>query len=184
MKNVLRLGKVDYDHTGHKVNAVDIEWELTPDGRFSASGAIWDGRHYDNIAGGQILEEIARLFPRDERVQRIIRVWRVWHLNDLTAGTPRQEAAIAQWKAEGNKYDYGKAVEYLKSIGLYEDDGYKYGHAWLKRELPDDVKKEIKSWSKFPQGSLGSASKPRRRPQTGRSKSKKSSPRLSVRGLR
>ena len=135
------------------------------------------------------MDEIARLFPHDDRVQRIVRVWRTWHLNDMTAGTPKQETAIAGWKAKGNKYDYSKAVEYLKSIGLYEDDGYKYGHAWLKRELPDDVKNEIRSWSKFPQGSLNEEeyyppiSRLRRKPKRKTSK-KKSSPRLSVRGLR
>ncbi len=155
-KGKVTLGKVDFNRTGRKANEVDIEWELTPDGRFTASGSIWDANHTDTLSGGQNLETIARLFPRDERVQRIVKVWRNWHLNDLKAGTPSQERVVNAWLAKkGNKYDYDKVVAHLKSIGMYEDNGYRYGTRWLKEEIPTDIKNEIRYWSNFPQGELG-----------------------------
>jgi hypothetical protein len=52
---------------------------------FSASGQF-DGSF------GQCLEEIAKAYPNDARVQEIVKVWRVWHLNDMNAGCQHQRA--------------------------------------------------------------------------------------------
>lgn len=83
-------------------------------------------------------------------------LWSKYHLNNLHAGTPEQEKAIEEWKSQGNIYDYGKACDYLKSIGLYEvpastidkdanpqfidceKETYKYGHGWLKERIPEE----------------------------------------------
>lgn len=73
------------------------------------------------------------------KVQKFLAIWKEWHLNDMKAGVPPQEEAIKEWKALGNKYDYEKACEYLKSVNLYEVDGYKYGHAWNRVEVPNVV---------------------------------------------
>ena len=184
MMNTLVLGKVDADNRGRKINEVDIEWELTPDGRFSASGNVWNSPHTDIVSGGQNLEEIAKMFPKDERVKRIVEVWRTWHLNDMKAGTPEQEKAIKKWISGGNRYEYDKAVEYLKGEGLYEVDlegtPYRYGTKWLKEELPSDVRDEIKSWNSFPQGSPKKVST---RKKTLSSKRSSSTP-TSIRGMR
>ena len=71
----------------------------------------------------------------------IYRFWKLYHLNGMHAGTEEQEAAIEAWKAQGNRYEYGKACEHLKSIGLYEVEyngkPYRYGHGWLHREIPE-----------------------------------------------
>jgi len=184
MRKRLVLGKIDYDGRGRKINEVDIEYELTSDGRFTASGNIWNSRHTDIISGGQNLEEIAKLFPGDERAQRIVKVWRKWHLNDMKAGTPKQEKAVVTWKAKGNRYDYDKVVTHLKGIGLYEDDGYKYGTAWLKEELPPDVVTEIEAWSGFPQGEVNTKAERKKvkkvlRKVKSKSRSKRSSPGIS-----
>lgn len=91
-----------------------IDWELA-DGengpKFSASGEYKSG-------GGQVLDEIAKAYPRDEMVKRIVKVWRQYHLNDTTAGLPEQEAAIKEWLAAGNRYDYDKACKMLEERGL------------------------------------------------------------------
>lgn len=70
----------------------------------------------------------------------------------MHAGTPEQEAAIEEWKAAGNKFDYTAACNMLKEKGLYEvnytglstgrrynDELYRYGQAWLIQELPGNV---------------------------------------------
>jgi hypothetical protein len=103
---------------------IDMGWfPFNPDGRGVEFSAGW-GR---------------------EMVSKFFEVWDRWHLNDMRAGTARQEAAIREWK-KTNKYEYTAACEYLKSIGLFEDSEYihnekpyKYGYGWLKEEIPQDV---------------------------------------------
>lgn len=60
MKTILKLGKVDGYGNGRKTCAVEIEVELTDDGRFTASGTVWNSRHTDCIMGGQCLDELAQ----------------------------------------------------------------------------------------------------------------------------
>lgn len=68
-------------------------------------------------------------------LRRFVEVWNDWHMNDMRAGTPRQTAYLA-----GKFYvDFSDAVELLKQAGIYEDDGYRYGTAWLREDVPDDV---------------------------------------------
>lgn len=73
-----------------------------------------------------------------ENFDKLMYVWDNYHLNDLTAGTVRQEEALKEWK-KSNEYDYTAACNYLKSIDLYEDNGYRYGTSWLCREIPEDI---------------------------------------------
>ena len=83
---------------------------------------------------------------------KIYKIWKRWHLNGLHAGTPEQEAAIEEWKASGNRYEYSAACEELKRRGLYtvnftglsvgrryDNEPYTYGHGWIVQELPGDV---------------------------------------------
>lgn len=70
----------------------------------------------------------------------------------MHAGTPEQEAAIKEWEAEGNRYEYTAVCDMLKARGLYEvnftgltigrrynNEPYKYGHGWIVEELPGEV---------------------------------------------
>ena len=66
------------------------------------------------------------------------------------AGTREQSQVIEKWLDNKDiRYDYTLACEYLKSIGLYEVRGYKYGHAWLV-ELIDE--KDLDSIRQIVQG--------------------------------
>ena len=69
----------------------------------------------------------------------------------MHAGTPEQEAAINEWEAAGNRYDYTAACNMLKEKGLYEvlftgktvgrmynNEPYKYGHGWIVNDIPGD----------------------------------------------
>lgn len=75
-------------------------------------------------------------------------VWDKWHLNDMQAGSPAQEAYLAQnpIKAVYPESHYTKASEALTAAGLNPDPNYthngnpySYGSAWLKKDVPDEV---------------------------------------------
>ena len=121
---------------------------------FSASGTIWNAQKTDCLECGQCLDTIAE-YIKDPLFLEIYGLWKKYHLNSLNAGTPEQEEAIQ--KMGSRSYNYDTVCEYLKNIGLYEvnytglsigkvynNEPYKYGHAWLIREIPQDVIKRIK----------------------------------------
>ena len=153
LNKTFSFGKIAFNRANRKTNAVDVEVELrdSPQGPvFSAMGNIWNERHSDLVSGGQNLDTIAK-YVRDPVFQKIFGWWLLWHLNDINAGTPEQTAAINQWELDGNKYDYNKACDYLKSIGLYEvphptrkGETYKYGHEWLYRPIDPKDLREMK----------------------------------------
>lgn len=146
MKGTLQLGKVDAWGSGRRINAVEIEIELDDSGELHMVGAIWNGAHTDWESGGQIYDTISQLFPNDARVQRIVEIWQRWHLNHMRAGLPKQE----EWLREhGRGRDYDETRARLHKAGLLVIGrskgwkGYKYGQAWLREELPDDIRAEI-----------------------------------------
>lgn len=110
-----------------------IELEITDRNgypEFTASGSYLN-------SGGQCLDQIK---PRTQAQRKLIYLWENYHLNGMSAGTKEQDEAIKKWQAD-NKYDFGKACEYLKSIGLYEvkhpktGELYKYGSGWIREDL-------------------------------------------------
>lgn len=72
---------------------------------------------------------------------KLLRSWKHWHLNNMKAGTPDQEEEITRFRIENNitGWAYEEEVAFLKRINLYEDNGHKYGTAWLMEEVPQDV---------------------------------------------
>ena len=156
MKTTINCGKLDWDGTGRKVNSAELELELkqNEDGAwcFSCCGSVWNRKHTDLVAGGQCLDD---MFKHKEMKpwSEIYDLWLKFHPNDLTAGSPLQEEAVRAWKAEGNRYDYDEACKMLESKGLLTDESYlhdgkpyRYGTAWLTREIPETEVEKIKSW--------------------------------------
>ena len=146
LRKEFNFGKVDYLNHNRKDCLVTVEMELridTDNNRecLSICGDIWNPRHTDIYCGGQCLDTIKE-YIKSDLFDELYRFWKLYHLNDLHAGTPRQEKAIKEWE-ENNKYEYTKACEYLKSINLYEDNGYKYGHGWLYEPIPENDLKRI-----------------------------------------
>lgn len=158
MKKIITLGKIAYSGK-NKSNLVEIKIELqtksgicidynTMDNLkdaviFSASGCIWDVKHYDYEACGQMLDEIGGYFHQNKQLQRIIEIWHEYHLNDMQAGTKKQTEAVNEYLAKGNKYDYSEICGYLNSIELYIDKGYKYGSNWLYKPIPENILNEL-----------------------------------------
>lgn len=151
MNTVLDLGKVDYNRSGRKNCKVTIKMELE-NGRLSLCGNIWNPRETDIYSGGQCYETIAEYFPYNKRIKRLLEIWKRWHLNDMQAGSLKQMEWLrnneVSYKAKQsasthyvNWYDW--ATEELKNVGLNPDNGYTFGSAWLKEELPGDVVSEL-----------------------------------------
>lgn len=94
--------------------------------------------------GWQIIDELEYLLKADnvrwdvpkDKVARLVEIWKTYHLNDLHAGTKKQEEFIKKMLPN---YEYSNACVILKEAGIYEDRGYKYGHGWLYAPIPDDI---------------------------------------------
>ena len=165
MKNVIYLGKVAYYGT-RKIHPVEIEVELKQREQglaLSICGSIWNHMRTDCISCGQNIDEIAKLFPDNKKVQRIKEIWERWHLNDMKAGCVHQR----EWKWEdkridpkelpdsnANKDEKGILASWVRSdehpSGLLGKPcpvcGYKHGTEWLFEQIPSEVIAEIKSW--------------------------------------
>lgn len=73
-------------------------------------------------------------------------VWDRWHLNDMRAGTPKQEEYLRTY---GHGKDYEETLNKLLATDLIMDDldgeRYKYGSRWLTEEVPDEVLAYLRS---------------------------------------
>ena len=151
MRKIIDFGKIDFDGVGRKRNLVQIDIELRDNGKgvavLSICGDVWNDLKTDIVCGGQCLDTILPFFKNNELFLKIHRWWKLYHLNDLHGGTPAQEKAIKEHFGEGYQIanSYRAVCEYLKSIDLYEDNGYRYGSAWLTEEIPVDDLEEIKT---------------------------------------
>lgn len=126
---------VNFKDAAGTIFTVEIKIE---DGRLSMTGEHGRGC-------GQCQDNIV---PKDDDQEELVKIWNKWHLNDMHAGTQLQENAVKAWlKETRERYEYQHIVKYLKSIGLHTDHtkvpGYKYGTAWLKQDLPENVDIDI-----------------------------------------
>ena len=83
-------------------------------------GELDDGRVLVTTSCGQIREELQKWFPEAADLYP-------WHLNDMRADCEHQEAAVAGGR---ERYECGDVCEVC---------GYRYGSAWLKRDLPAEI---------------------------------------------
>lgn len=95
-----------------------------------------------HLRGKQGEIKLARGWTR-ELLAKFFEVWERWHLNDMKAGTPAQMAELEKHtfpEGHGNHYEWAKGI--LANAGLFHDhsrNGYTYGTAWLREEVPADV---------------------------------------------
>lgn len=141
MKRKFNFGKVDFYKTGRKINLVEVNVELSDKGVFTASATIWNSKKTDCVCAGQCLDEVAK-HVKSDKFKEIHSLWKKYHLNDMHAGTEAQEKALDAVGLTKYASDYRKCCDYLDSIGLLVDNGYKFGTGWLKREIPvEDIAK-------------------------------------------
>ena len=111
---------------------------------------IREGKHGDvfTMSGeycgsmGQCLDSV---HPKNKEQTSIIEIWRRYHLNDMHAGTPKQEECLISsginfhdYVNKGRKSVYDYECEVLERYGLLYDGEYKYGSGWIHQELPED----------------------------------------------
>lgn len=134
---------IGVDPNGNKVTLVAMLNKGKKGLVFSISGEGRRPRARDSEYCGQIqdiireeLPNYKEFFMRKEDIIEVLDIWDRWHLNDMRAGTPKQEKALRQ---KPEIVEYTERCEYLKKLGIYEDNGYKYGHGWLYEPLPIEV---------------------------------------------
>lgn len=94
----------------------------------SISGGVWNRAHTDFIECGQIrdaLDNMVSYAPgwSPPKIMRLRAIWDEWHLNGLNASCSHQTA--------GNNSEPCPVT------------GYKWGSAWLSRELPASIITEL-----------------------------------------
>ena len=145
LKSTINFGKIAYCGK-RKVNLVEVEIELEnypTKPVFTASVIIWNQSKTDATRAGQCLDALVSYLKDNELFMKIYRLWKLYHLNDMKAGTPKQEAAVEEY-LKNHYYDYDEVCAYLESINLLKDNGYKYGSAWLYEPIPENDLKEIR----------------------------------------
>ena len=149
---IIYFGKVDYDNVGRNDNLIQVEIELKKHSKnskllddsllpinedyytFSVTGGIWDRRKFDFLTCGQCLDTILELIPNNKLFKRIHKLWKLYHLNDLQAGTKKQQRMLDKYA--DNNYEYDNCIRVLKKHRSYNDKGYEYGAQWLLNKLP------------------------------------------------
>lgn len=148
-------GKIDWQRHGKPDHKVRLEIGLNENDEGKWCLAICgDVRSPagECVAGGQCLDEIFA-FKEMDPWRPLHGIWRDWHCNDMTPGSPKQEAAVRKWRERRRKagtwnggWDYEEACKMLERRGLlvdksfkYRGKPYRYGTAWLTRDIPEDV---------------------------------------------
>lgn len=150
LKKTFTFDKIAF-YGGKRINLPEVEVELEYKDKgpvLSICGSIWNSKHTDCVCCGQCLDTMMKFssLAHNALFKKLHRLWTDWHLNDLRAGTVKQEDALKDARKAGHKIcGYEDACKYLESIGLLEDNGYEYGSSWLYREIPDDVLQEIEA---------------------------------------
>jgi hypothetical protein len=121
---------VNIQYNDGKLSITGVEGPTLGGNALGSCGQIVDG----------LLEDVSKFLPGWNRakVKKLQEVWERWHLNDMNAGVKEQEDFLREWK-KTNKYEYTAACDALKEAGLYEVNGYKYGHGWIKEDVPQEV---------------------------------------------
>jgi hypothetical protein len=145
---------------GHGCKTLEVEvelstqicrdWDTMEEKRmyvFSASGSGmgWHGQCLDHLKD----KAFEYIMPQEKQAlfERVFEIWKEYHLNDMQSGTIRQtEALLEKDKTLHYATNYKQGCDYLKSINLYKDNGYKYGHGWLCKPIPTEIVEEILSW--------------------------------------
>ena len=103
--------------------------------------------------GGQCLDEVNEILKKNWDLTKeraiIYYLWKKHHLNDLHAGTKKQETRLHQNGIENRANNYTETCEKLEKAGLLVDDGVKFGASWNYWEIPAEDLAEIKKFFRY-----------------------------------
>lgn len=152
MKKILLPGQVrNFD----RLLDLFITITLTPS-QLCITGVIDPKANGDSHGpSGQLLLDghlsLETLYPgwTPEMVGRLFQIWDEYHLNNMQAGSPAQMAVV---NSLPRNTAYEGQVKALAEAGLLIDQSYlhngkpyRYGTAWLRIEVPEDVMKFIET---------------------------------------
>lgn len=146
MKRIINMGKIDYLNCGRKINKVTIEIELKEEEKgkvLSISGNVWNNRETDILMGGQCLDELQGYYKNNLLFKKIYILWKQYHLNDMHAGSKKQEQFLQDNNIENWANNYDKTCDFLCRHNLLYDNGYKFGETWQFWEIPQNDIEEI-----------------------------------------
>lgn len=122
----------------------------------SMTGEIWQPRGNGCIACGQCQDSFRACMNlggftyakgmTKEKLRRLLDIWDEHHLNGMQSGTRQQMAILKENEinSDERKGDwYTWACGVLKDRGLLEDRGYKFGSAWLFKQVPKKILLEV-----------------------------------------
>ena len=105
---------------------------------------VWNSKRTDILMGGQCLDDLFPYLKNNKLFLEIYRLWNLYHLNDLHAGTKKQEEFLKKHhiKNWANKYD--ETCEFLNKNNMLYDKGVKFGTTWHYWNIPKKDLEKIK----------------------------------------
>lgn len=154
--DLIRLDKVDKFKGDYEIEDFGIFVELyRKDDGFvvlSCTGefTVLDSNNYELIYGSasQNLSDFKLFYGQNKFLDKVIDTWDKYHNNDINPGTPKQMDFLRELSKKNNVdfIEYNTAVDLLKEEGIYDDNGYKYGHSFFRLEIPEEVIEDIMAW--------------------------------------
>lgn len=146
MKKTIEFGKIDFNGRGRKINLVTLEINLEGEKKpvFSVSADVWNSKKTDILMGGQCLDDLLPYFKNNKLFIEIYRLWSLYHLNDLHAGTKKQEIFLKKHYIKNWAGEYEKTCEFLKENNMLYDNGVKFGETWHYWDIPQKDLEKIK----------------------------------------
>lgn len=130
-----------------QIRIVDGELSIT-----GVEGPLSSGNALGSCGQIEMSLDITKIRPAPGWTHKMLRefltLWRRWHLNEMTAGSPAQEAWLrdnpVRWEYPESHYTAACTALAGADINpdpdyLHDGKPYHYGTAWLKESLPVDV---------------------------------------------
>jgi len=144
MKKTIYVGQLDNRSLSITIKFSDGRLSLTGQHgsgkRASGGQLIMNFKEYDN-RGYCTLADLSSVYS-PEKTKKLFDIWKRWHLNDMQAGSPKQMEYLRKNPVNVTypvSY-YDAASKMLALAGLNPDEnGYKYGHSWMREEVPAEV---------------------------------------------
>lgn len=125
-----------------------VEIKLTDGDKpiFTSTVSYRQAGHHELESCGQCFMDMYNIFKHHRLFVEIVDLWEQYHLNNLHAGTEKQESCLNEWKKTLDyEPSYSEQCDYLEAQNLLVDNGYKYGSSWLYRVIPERDLKRIKA---------------------------------------
>lgn len=146
MKKIIEFGKIDFNGTGRKINLVTVEVNLKGEEKpvFSVCANVWNSKKTDILMGGQCLDDLLPYFKNNKLFMEIYRLWKLYHLNDLHAGTKKQEKFLEYHNIKDWASRYDETCEFLNKNNMLYDKGVKFGTTWHYWDISQKDLEKIK----------------------------------------